>query len=141
MKKIILLWFILIIESATAAETEEAFCINKVQNQHLQIADIWLVYTHNLDKNPVLGQFYKYGYSSLEENSLTMSEIEIFLTNYGTKLRFGPWNYFLLKQNGLFFILSVERTEEKLFFQLKTLDELITQQAFIYIMIPQKNGV
>ena len=136
-----MLFFIFSINSITATESEDAFCMNKLQGQSLQVADMWLVYTHNLGGNPVLGQFYKCGYSSLEENALTMTEIERFLNNYGNKLRMGEANYFLLKQNASFFILSVNRTSEKLFFKLKNLDEVITSKDFIYIMIPQKAGV
>lgn len=141
MKKIItVLLIFLIFRVSLAAESESAFCMNKVQGQQLQVADMWLVYTHNLGGNPVLGQFYKCGYPSLDENALTMTEIEIFLNDYGNKLRMGEGNYFLLKQNSSFFILSVNRTSEKLFFKLKNLNEIIHQKDFIYIMIPKKES-
>lgn len=142
MKNLItILFLIFTLNSITAAENEGAFCMNKLQGQTLQIADMWLVHTNNLKNNPILGQFYKFGHTSLEANALSMQEIELFLTNYSDKLRFGEGNYFVLKQNNNFFILSVNRTEEKLFFEIKNLDEVITSQYFIYIMIPKKAGV
>ncbi len=128
------------LNSISADENEGGFCMNAYQGQLLQVADMWLVYTHNLGGNPILGQFYKYGYSSLEENALTITEIEIFLNNYSNKLRIGEGNYFLLKQKSSFFILSVNRTDGKLFFKLKNLEEVITSKDFIYIMIPKKES-
>lgn len=127
------------INSITATEPEDGFCLNKLQGQDLKIADIWLVYTHSLDKNPVSGQFLKYGFATLEENALTIPEIDFFLTNYGTNLRFGEGNYFLLKkENGSIVILAIDREDKTFSFKEKSLYEVILQKNFIYIMIPKK---
>ena len=140
-KTITILLIFLTFGTLKATEPEEAFCLNKVLNQDLQIADMWLIYTHNLDGNQISGQFLKYGVSlSLEENSLTEEQIKEFITSYGEKFRIGSGNYFLLKQNNSLFIYPVNRTDKGLISEIKNLNEVITSQDFIYIMIPKKES-
>lgn len=143
MKKITtLLWALLIFGVSTATEPESGFCLNKVQNQDLQIADIWLVYTSSLKNNPVLGQFLKFGTkASLEANAITEMEAEEFILSYSEKFKMGTGNYFLIKKNSSFFILSVNRIDKKLTYEIKDLSEVITSENFIYIMVPKKESI
>jgi hypothetical protein len=141
-KTITLLLIFLTFGISKATEPEDGFCLNKAQGQDLQVVDIWLVYTSSLKNNPVLGQFLKFGTkASLEANALTEMQAEEFILSYSEKFKIGLGNYFLIKKNNSFFILSINRQDKKLFFELKSLDEVITSENFIYIMIPKKESV